>query len=166
MLYCNRITCLKSICYEVIQTLNANSGIKMMLRWLKKDKSLTLLETVVAMLIISSSAAGILGSFSYAFKFVYRAGKKTEAANINRKVVEMYRALSIVNEAGDTRLDLTPPPPNEWMEITLNPPFLVDVDGDTAVDYDEKIYKNIKNWPNDAAPTGKQIDIKVNWTAP
>lgn len=126
----------------------------MTLKWLKKDKGLTLLETVVAMLIISTSAAGVLGSFSYAFKFVQRAGKKTEAANINRKAVEMYRAISMA-DSNDSRLAV-----QANADITSN--LYLDTDGDGKLDYNETVRLTISNW--DA--TAKQININVEWTAP
>lgn len=122
-----------------------------MLKWLKKNKGLTLLETVVAMLIISASAAGVLGSFSYAFKFAQRAGKKIEAANINRKAVDMYRAISIADPS-DTRL-----------AVQTNTDITSSV---VPAGYDEKVYLTVKNWPDDANPAGKQINIKVDWAGP
>ena len=70
---------------------------------LKDNISLTLVEVLIAMLILSTSTAGVLGSFSYAFKFIQRAGNKISAMNYGRKTQDAFRAIWLASN-NDTRL--------------------------------------------------------------
>lgn len=138
-----------------------------MINRLKCNISLTLVEVLIAMLILSASAAGVLGSFSYAFKFIQRAGKKAEAMNYGRKTQEAFRAIWLLkgNDTAEPRLNDC-----AWTDIksTLpNPPnmgYLV-----TNPVYDGKVFYNIVTAPvgsTDLPPGTKQIGIKVEWNAP
>lgn len=119
-----------------------------MLKQLNKNLSLTLVEVLVAMLILSSSAAGVIGSFSYGFKFIQRAGKKIEAMNLNRKAVERYRAI--------------------WLSTPYDSRLAIQTDTDirsqVASDYDGTILLTIKEWES-GSPI-KQISVKVDWVEP
>ena len=132
-----------------------------MIKRLKDNMSLTLVEVLVAMLILSSSTAGVLGSFSYAYKFIIRAGKKIEAMNYGRKAQDAYRAIWLCS-ASDARLNTTTgavvngPTVNSIDTSVSNPWF--------APDYDGVVNVIITNWPSGSS-TGKQINIKVGWDA-
>jgi type II secretory pathway pseudopilin PulG len=119
-----------------------------MLNRLKSNISLTLVEVLVAMMILSTSAASVIGSFSYAFKFVQRAGNKLQAAYLGRQALERYRAIWIANMY-DPRLDL--------QDNT-------DITSQIKSDYDGKIYLTITRWqPDPSTDLTKKIDITVDW---
>lgn len=128
-----------------------------MLKRLYNNISVTLVEVLVAMLILSSSAAGVLGSFSYAFKFVQRAGKKLEAMNIGRLTQERYYAI-LLADANDARLaNTTSPAPGE--DITA------DINAELSSPYDGKIYIDIKQ--RDASDlNNKLFNVTVDWVEP
>jgi len=72
-----------------------------------KNKGLTLVEVLVAMIILATSAAGVMACFSYSFKFTQRAGKKVDAMYLSRKTLEAYRAMWLA-DSSDTRLACCP----------------------------------------------------------
>ncbi len=123
-----------------------------MLRLFKNNKSSTLVEVLVAMLILSSSAAGVISAFSYAFSFIKRAGQKLEGLNYSRKVLEAYRAIYLADPA-DSRLA-------EQADTDVK---VVTSIRDLAADYDRNIYVTI-NWWDPPQNTIKQIGIKANWS--
>ena len=114
---------------------------------LKNNISLTLVEVLVAMLILSSSAAGVIGSFSYGLKFVQRAGKKIEAMNLSRKAIERYKAIWLSNPC-DSRLD---------MQTDTDITSLVAPSG-----YDGTVKLTIIEHDSGA----KQMSVKVEWAQP
>ncbi|OIO79578.1 MAG: hypothetical protein COW11_04695 [Candidatus Omnitrophica bacterium CG12_big_fil_rev_8_21_14_0_65_43_15] len=130
---------------------------------LKDNISLTLVEVLIAMLILSTSAAGVLGSFSYAFKFILRAGAKIEAMNYGRKAMEAYRALTLVS-ASDPRLSDTPAV-GEDVKGSASPNSIDTGDTWFSPDYGSDVKVIIADWANNGA-TGKQISVKVDWNAP
>lgn len=127
-----------------------------MVKQLKENFSLTLVEVLVAMLILSSSAAGVVGSFSYGFKFIQRAGKKIEAMNLNRKAIERYRAIWLSNPY-DSRLNIQ-------TDTDITSDIAPDYNGDGKPDYDGTILLSIKEWET-GSPI-KQISVKVDWVEP
>ena len=109
---------------------------------------MTLVEVLVAMMILSTSAASVIGSFSYAFKFVQRAGDKLEAMNLGRKALERYRAIWMADHY-DARLALQD---NTDIKPIVEP------------DYDGKIFLTITRWqPAPSTDLTKKIDIIVDW---
>ena len=118
----------------------------------KKNLGQTLTEILISMLILSVSAVSVLASFSYAFKFFHRAGKKTEALNLTRKTQEAYRAIWM-HDLNDSRLD-----------ITDTPVDATEVFSWLAPSYDGTIYATIETWSGDNYT--KQIDVNVNWVGP
>ncbi len=130
---------------------------------LRKKAGLTLLETLVAMVILAISAAGVLGSFSYAFKFVDRGSRKIEALNLSRMAVERYRAIWLADPQ-DARLspnDTSTPPYADIADIInsdikiSNPDY--NLEGTVRVIIRDRSTDAVN--PIDA----KQIDVKVNW---
>ena len=121
---------------------------------LKKNISLTLVEVLITMLILSTSAAGVVGSFSYGFKFIKRTAKKIEAVNLNRKVIEMYRAIEMANP-NDTRLAMQTDTniTSQLIDSVILPS-----------DFDGRVMLTISQWPGNAAT--KQISIKIYWLEP
>jgi len=129
-----------------------------MVNRLKDNISLTLVEVLVAMLILSVSAAGILGSFSYSYKFIRRAGQKIDAMNYGRKALDAFRAIWLCN-TGDTRLaDTGPGPAPNWVDIktSSDPKSAALVTNFSGIVY----YSIITVGGN------KEISVKVDWNAP
>lgn len=129
-----------------------------MVNRLKGNVSLTLVEVLIAMFILSTSTAGVLGSFSYAFKLILRAGKKAEAMNYGRKAQEAFRAIWLYKSDDPRLADQT-----AWTDIktAANPNLDYLVTG-----YDGVVYYMIT--PGDVSLPGgsQQISIKVDWNAP
>jgi len=122
-----------------------------MINRLKGNISLTLVEVLVAMLILSTATAGVLGSFSYAFKFIKRAGIKLEAMNYGRKTEEAFRAIWLSNVL-DSRLADQP----AWTNVNTAP---IPNMGTLVNAYDKGfVYYTITAG---AVGGSKQINIKV-----
>lgn len=127
----------------------------MALKRRKKILGLTLVETLIAVVIMSTTAIGVLGSFSYGFRFMLRAARKIEGINYGRKAVERYRAIWLA-DPDDTRLALTTAP----SDITL---AVADLNGDGTADTNAKVYLEITPW-SDAV--SKQIKVRTEWIRP
>src|SRR3989338_10307987 len=121
-----------------------------MVKSLKDNISLTLVEVLIAMLILSTATAGVLGSFSYALRFIQRAGKKIEAMNYGRKAQEAFRAVWL-GDSSDTRLNLT-----GWADAKALFTWL-------APSYSEDIRYAITDRSADLGTGSKQLDIRVTW---
>ena len=129
-----------------------------MINRLKSNISLTLVEVLIAMLILSASTAGVLGSFSYAFKLILRAGKKAEAMNYGRKAQEAFRAIWLFKPDDSRLVDQT-----GWTDIaTVTNPKM----GSLVTGYDGVVYYMIGPGHTSLPGGSKQISIKVDWNAP
>lgn len=56
-----------------------------------KSRSFTLLEMIIAMLILSLVTAGIVGLFISSYKFIIQAGRRLQAINYGRQVAETLK---------------------------------------------------------------------------
>ena len=125
-----------------------------MINRLKDNISLTLVEVLIAMLILSTSTAGVLGSFSYAFKFIQRAGNKISAMNCARKAQDAFRAIWLANSS-DTRLAVA-----GWTVInSTNTPTLAFI----TTGYSGDISYIITDRSADFGTGSNQLSIKVTW---
>jgi|GEM_PF-2692835 len=137
-----------------------------MIKRLKDNISLTLVEVLIAMLILSSSTAGVLGSFSYAYKFIRRAGHKIEALNYARKTQEALRAIWLYdasNGLSDIRLNV----PTPWTDVAdrfLGVLYDAYFDGAVYQPYTGGIIQ-YEITPGSIA-NSNQISVKIVWEAP